>query len=104
MSYPRRGGPPVKLAYHYGTFGDLVSVSNPSSGAPYWTRQSSDASGVFARDLLGNGVTTDRIESPSHPGLLHQMRDTDAAGTDIQNLIYAFDGQRNVTGRSDQVL
>jgi RHS repeat-associated protein len=103
-SYPHAGGTAFRLAYQYGAFGELVGVVNAVNGTQYWQRSTSDASGQFARDVLGNGVITECLESSWHPGLIQQIKDTDSSGKEVQNLIYGFDAQLNVKIRTDQVL
>jgi RHS repeat-associated protein len=103
ISYPQIGGMPFIVTNNYGNFGELTAVSNPG-GDTFWKLTSTDASGSFGRETLGNGTVNERTESPQHAGLLDQLRTYDPQGDLILNLEHQYDANENLTRRTDWVL
>ncbi len=84
---------------NYTANGFLGSVSEILGGTVYWQANTVDAEGMVTQETLGNGVITDRAYDPA-TALVDSIQ-TNAGGTSIQNLSFAFDMLGNLQERND---
>jgi RHS repeat-associated protein len=101
--YPKAGGQIFKVGYEYGAYGELQQIVDATTGGAFWTMISSDASGKFTREQLGNGIITESFDNPAHRGLLRRIHSYDSQGKVVQDLVYDYDSHLNVTRRVDQL-
>lgn len=103
-TYPSAGGQSVSAKYLYdASSGALTSIRDVQGNVPYWTYQSSDASGKFTTELFGNGVTSSRTESSTNPTTLGRIQVTNPGGLLIRDVSYMIDGRQNLTGRTNNL-
>jgi RHS repeat-associated protein len=105
ITFPQVGAhTPFTLGYQYGNFGQLLRAVDASTSRLYWRSVSSDASGLFGENELGNGVLDSWIEDPARPGVLKSIQTRDSKRSLLRNLVYGFDANLNVQSREDKVV
>ncbi|HLZ09673.1 MAG TPA: RHS repeat-associated core domain-containing protein, partial [Chloroflexota bacterium] len=102
--------------YVYAPNGDLDSVvdhASASSANPYIyyavlenddAGQPTNPSGGFPAAKLGNGITTRKLEDPTHLGYPQAISAVDAAGIRVQRLDLHFDLNGNLDHRGDSLV
>ena len=89
------------MEQRYTALGHLAEVADPLSGTIYWEALEVNAEGQVEEEILGNGVTTQRLYSPEN-GLVERI--DSAYGLDpIQALSFQFDLVGNFTQRVDEL-
>jgi RHS repeat-associated protein len=105
ITYPKVGTfKPFTIRYEYGNFGQLLRAADAATGKVYWRWASSDASGRFGREALGNGLLDARLEDPARPSVLKSIQTMDSERILIRNTVYGFDANLNVLTREDKIL
>lgn len=105
VSYPKIPGTENRLAvrYAYNAAGYLKQVSDSTGGTVYWRAEARNAAGQLQRESVNNGtvVTNHQYDVT---GLLTR-RYTDGPGTvgRMDDLTVGYDGNRNVTSRTETV-
>jgi RHS repeat-associated protein len=110
LDYPQAGasGSILQVLYRYGALGELQQIVDTATSVAFWTRLTSDASGVFTDARLGmtasaDGVTVDQTEDRARPGHLGSIQASDAQGHQLLGLEYDYDAKGNVDRRIDHV-
>ena len=105
LTYPAVGTlPAFTLQYEYGKFGQLLRAKDGATNDIYWRWVSSDATGRFGDDELGNGLVDRWIEDDARPGVLKSIQTLDKHEHMLRDTIYGFDANLNLTRRDDKVL
>ena len=92
---------PFKVNYGYSPVGHLLAVTDASTGIAYWTADTRQPDGQIVQETYGNGVVGMREYQPE-TGLLLSLT-ADGPGARLDELVYAYDDNRNVKLRQDLV-
>ena len=92
---------PFKVNYAYSPVGFLLAVTDAGTGAPYWTADTREPDGQIVQETYGNGVVGMREYQPE-TGMLLSLT-ADGPGARLEELVYAYDDNRNVELRQDLV-
>ncbi len=104
LTYPKVAAfNPLTVSYAYGNFGQLLRATDAATGGVYWRWVSSDASGYFLEEELGNHLLDLRIEDPARPSVLKAIQTMDAKRTLLRDTVYGFDANLNVQSREDKI-
>jgi RHS repeat-associated protein len=95
---------PFAVRYEYGNFGQLLRAVDDASGKVYWRLVSSDASGRFSFERLGNGLLDMVLEDPARPSVLKSIRTMDSDEALVRDIDYTFDLELNVLTRHDKIV
>jgi RHS repeat-associated protein len=105
ITFPKVGTfKPFSVGYEYGNFGQLLRATDGATGQKYWEWVSSDASGRFSEEQLGNGLLDMYVEDPARPGVLKAIQTIDSKRTYLRDTAYGFDANLNVLTRDDKIL
>jgi RHS repeat-associated protein len=102
ITYPSAGGQDFSVAQTYDAHGNVVSVSNPSTGEVYWQLLQDDQGYRIGHEQLGNGLDTRRDYYPLTGNVNHII--TMKGADQRQYLFYHYDPADNVDIRQDRAL
>jgi RHS repeat-associated protein len=103
ITYPDIPGPEgrLKAKYNYTLTGYLETVTDATSGTPYWRVNDRNAAGQLTKETYGQRAF-DSLSYEASTGALQSIDRYAPDGQWLRNLTYTYDPSRNVTSRSDE--
>ncbi len=102
VRYPQPlGVEPFEVLRAHDAHGHVIGVRDAMTGDAYWELADVDAAGRYAKETLGNGVTTERKYFNDKQAL--KSISTMLGGSTIQQLSYTWDERLNLDSRTDSL-